>query len=212
MADETSESVRLDVGAEWDRRYAKPGFAYGTAPNGFLTFAAHHLPKGRVLSLGEGEGRNAVYMAELGCDVTAVDASTVGLGKARRLASERGVSITTVVSDLSTYRIEPEQWDGVVSIFCHLPPDLRRRVHRDVVTGLRPGGVLLVEMYTVNQLALGTGGPPVADLLVRLSDLLQEFNLLSVILAREIEREVLEGRCHSGRSAVAQLIAQKIAS
>jgi 2-polyprenyl-3-methyl-5-hydroxy-6-metoxy-1,4-benzoquinol methylase len=212
MVDDTRSSLSIDVGTEWDRRYAKPGFAYGTAPNAFLVSAAPYLPQGRILSLGEGEGRNAVFLAELGYDVTAIDASSVGLEKARRLASERGVSITTVVSDLSTFWIEHEQWDGIVSIFCHLPPALRRRVHRDVVTGLRPSGILILETYTVNQLAFGTGGPPVADLLVRLTDLMQEFEALSPILAHEIERNVLEGRCHSGLSAVAQLIARKPSS
>lgn len=199
----------MAVSAEWDRRYAKPGFAYGTAPNTFLVSAAHHLPKGRILSLGEGEGRNAVFLAEAGFDVTAVDASAVGLQKAHRLASERGVSIATVVSDLSTFPIEPESWDGVVSIFCHLPPALRAQVHRKVVAGLRPGGVVVVEMYSVAQLQFGTGGPPVAELLVQLADLMDDFVMLSPLLAHEIERDVLEGRCHLGRSAVVQLIACK---
>ncbi len=209
VTDDPGGNLQTDPSAEWDRRYAKPGFAYGITPNAFLVSAAHHLPKGRILSLGEGEGRNAIFLAELGYDVTAVDASAVGLEKARHLASERGVSLTTVVSDLSVYHIEPKHWDGIVSIFCHLPPGTRRHVHRDVVAGLRPGGTLILEMYTVEQLALGTGGPPVRELLVKLADLVQEFGGLSPLLAHETQRDVLEGRCHFGRSAVAQLIARK---
>src|SRR3954468_7368813 len=105
----------------WDERYSQPGFAYGTEPNEFLAAAAGRIPTGPVLSLGEGEGRNAAFLAGLGHRVRAVNQSEVGLAKARRLAADGGRTIETVCADLAEFPIEPGVWAGVVSIFCHLP-------------------------------------------------------------------------------------------
>lgn len=190
----------------WDQRYGKPGFAYGTEPNTFLTSVADRIPQGRVLSLGEGEGRNAVYLAACGHEVVAVDGSPVGLGKAERLAEERGVTIATVVCDLNDYHIEPDAWDGIISIFCHLPPDLRARLHAEVVAGLKPGGVFILEAYTPTQLRFGTGGPPTEELLASLGQLRRELAGLGLVHAEELEREVYEGRGHTGRGAVVQIV------
>ena len=150
----------------WDERYRGEEYVYGTSPNDFLRSQITHLPRGQILCLAEGEGRNAVFLAERGYDVTAVDQSPVGLAKARQLAEQRGVSIETVVADLGAFEVAPEVWDGIVSIFAHVPPPARRHVHRQVVTGLRPGGVLLLEAYRPEQLEYHTGGPPVAKLRV----------------------------------------------
>ena len=113
----------------WDERFSEPGFAYGTEPNDFLASVADRIPMGRVLSLAEGEGRNAVFLAGLGYEVTAVDSSRVGLAKAEGLAAERGVTIATVNADLADFEIEPGVWQGIISIFCHLPPVVRAAVH-----------------------------------------------------------------------------------
>ncbi len=198
-----------DIAREWDARYAKDGYTYGTAPNTFLTSVVHLLPPGRVLSLGEGEGRNATFLAARGWTVHCVDASTVGLEKARRLAAERQVTVTTEVADLRSYAMGRDAWDAIVSIFCHLPSDVRRLLHRHIVDGLRPSGVLVLEAYTPRQLAYRTGGPPVADLLVSLDELRCDLDGLDLVIAREIERDVLEGRLHVGRSAVVQLVGRK---
>lgn len=193
----------------WDQRYSEPDYAFGTEPNDFLRSVADQLDAGRVLSLGEGEGRNAVWLAQRGLQVTAVDSSAVGLDKARRLAQERGVEIETRHVDLSDFPIEPEAWDGIVSIFCHLPPALRRRVHRQVVQGLRTGGTLVLEAYTPEQLAFGTGGPPVAELMMDLPSLRAELAGLEFRHAQGLQREVREGRYHTGLAAVVQLVAVK---
>jgi len=203
------DTNRSDVAAEWDQRYAKPGYTYGTVPNDFLASIAPRIPPGKVLSLGEGEGRNAVYLAGLGYRVTAIDASSVGAEKTLRLAAERSVSVEALVADLTSYQIEPEAWNGIISIFCHMPAPLRERVHRAVAAGLLPGGVFVLEAYTPRQLEYGTGGPPVRELLVTLSQLRTELRGLDLEVAREVERDVQEGRCHQGRSAVVQVLAVK---
>ncbi len=193
----------------WDARYASPDFVYGTEPNDFLASVASHIPKGRVLSIADGEGRNGVYLATLGHDVTSIDASPVGLAKAQRLAGARGVHITTTVADLAEYPIAPGAWEGIVSIFCHLPAPLRQAVHTQVVRGLAPGGVYVMESYSVDQLRHGTGGPSSADLLLTLKLARAELPGLEFLHAAELERDVQEGACHSGRSAVVQVLARK---
>jgi len=193
----------------WDHRYAAPGYAYGKEPNDFLRQVSDRIPRGRVLCLAEGEGRNAVYLAGLGCSVLAVDASAVGLEKARRLAEERQVSIETQVVDLAEFVIAPESFDAIVAIFCHLPPPLRAQVHRQVVQGLRPGGVLVLEGYAQGQLGRGTGGPQSAELLFDLVTIQQELSGLQWELAVEKEREVLEGSFHTGLGQMIQLLGIK---
>jgi SAM-dependent methyltransferase len=193
----------------WDARYSGGTYVYGTAPNGFLAEVGDRIPRGRVLSLGEGEGRNAVYLASQGYDVTAVDASPVGLEKARRLASEHGVRMTTVVADLADFPFEPGRWDGIVSIFCHLPSALRARVYQRAVAGLRPGGAFILEAYTPRQLAFKTGGPSQPDMLVTLDALRSELAGLRLERAVELEREVVEGSGHHGRGAVVQVLGFK---
>jgi len=193
----------------WDSRYSEPGFTYGTEPNEFLVSATAHIPKGRVLCLAEGEGRNAVYLAGLGYDVTGVDSSSVGMKKAEELAKSRNVSITTVVADLAEFVIEPDHWDGIVSIFCHIPPELRARVHRDTVAGLRPGGAFILEAYTPRQLELRTGGPQTVELMMTLDMLREELRGLELVEAREIERVVNEGHFHRGPGAVVQVVGIK---
>jgi SAM-dependent methyltransferase len=193
----------------WDERYRGPDYAYGTEPNDFLVATADQLPAGRVLCLGEGEGRNAVWLAGRGLEVTAVDASGVGLEKARRLAAERGVAVDTVHADLATFTLEPGAWDAVVSIFCHLPPALRADVHRRAVAGLRPGGVLLLEAYTPRQLDLGTGGPPVAELMMDADTLRAELAGLDFLHLEELERDIREGAFHAGVGAVVQVLGRK---
>ena len=193
----------------WDKRYSAEEYMYGKQPNDFLRSVIDQIPKGRVLCLAEGEGRNSVFLAEQGCDVLAVDSSSVGLTKAKKLASERGVEITIEHADLADFDITAEYWDAIVSIFCHVPPAIRAELHKKVVAGLKPGGVLVLEAYTPKQLAFGTGGPPVADLTMSLASLESELNGLEFIHARECERDVIEGLLHTGRGAVVQLLAIK---
>lgn len=193
----------------WDERYSADEYIYGTEPNEFLAGVASQIPGNKVLCLAEGEGRNAVYLAGLGYDVTAVDASSVGLKKAQRLARERGVKISTIVSDLGEFEIEPDGWDGIVSIFCHVPPAIREPLHRKVVAGLRSGGMLVLEAYRPKQIEYGTGGPPVPELTMTLEGLRQELSGLEFKHAEELDRDVTEGLFHTGIGAVVQVVAIK---
>lgn len=160
--------------------------------------------------LGDGEGRNGVFLATQGYSVMSVDWASVGLEKAKALAQEKQVFIKTAVCDLEHFRIEVNSWDGIVSIFCHLPKAVRRKVHREVVEGLKEGGVFLLEAYSPKQIEFGTGGPKQRELLMELNEVLEEIKGLSVELAKETEREVKEGKYHTGRASVIQIIAKKL--
>ncbi|MDA8098817.1 MAG: class I SAM-dependent methyltransferase [Nitrospiraceae bacterium] len=196
----------------WDQRYDTEEYVYGIEPNRFLASMADKIPKGRVLCLAEGEGRNAVFLAKQGCRVLAVDSSPVGLKKAEKLAASQGVSIETQVVDLAHFEIEPGAWDGIVSIFAHVPSAIRKALHRKVVAGLRSGGVLVLEAYTPKQLEYKTGGPPNADMMMTLAGLREELAGLEFLHAKELDRDVIEGRLHTGKGAVVQVVAKKTAS
>ena len=191
----------------WNERYREAGFAYGTEPNDFLVASAPLLPPAsNILCLGEGEGRNSVYLAAQGHRVTAVDAAAVGLAKVRRLARERQVAVETIEADLTNFQIDGLSHQAIISIFCHLPPDTRRQLHRRVCSGLAPGGVFVLEGYSKRQFERTTGGPRAIDLLLDLEEVKQELGGLKITHAVEIEREIHEGRYHNGLGCVVQII------
>jgi SAM-dependent methyltransferase len=193
----------------WDERYSAEEYAYGKTPNEFLEANYSVIPKGNVLCLAEGEGRNAVFLAKQGYSVTAVDASQVGLQKAQKLAEEQGVSIEYIHADLAVFDIGENRWEGIVSIFCPLPSALRKALHKKVVAGRKPHGVYLVEAYTPEQLKHGTGGGNSADSMTTKQSLLLELDGLTFKHLIELERDVIEGVYHTGLGAVVQAIASK---
>ena len=194
----------------WNPRFAGEQYAYGSAPNDFLKAQAGRLAAGsRVLSLGEGEGRNAIHLASLGHDVTAVDAAHTGLIKLLQRAARESLTVTATLADLADYAIPPAHWHAIVSIFCHLPPALRRTVLRDCVSGLAPGGLFILEGYTPRQLGFGTGGPKDVALLLEPDDIRAELDGLELLHFAEVQREVVEGSLHTGMAAVLQVVARK---
>lgn len=192
----------------WDERYATQEYVYGTEPNRFLVEQASLL-QSPVLSLAEGEGRNAVYLARQGLDVLGVDSSQVGLAKAHRLAAEHGVTLRSEVVDLAVYTPPPNTFGSVVSIFAHVPSAVRKRLYPRVVKALLPNGIIVLEAYAKAQIGRGTGGPKDPDLLLTADELAEDFTGLEVLLCREIEREVVEGSLHTGMASVVQLVARK---
>lgn len=195
----------------WDERYSAEEYAYGKAPNQFLERNYHAIPQGKVLSLAEGEGRNAVFLARQGYAVTAVDASKVGLDKARKLAEENGVTLELIHADVANFDLGHKRWDGIITIFCPFPSALRKTLHKKVVAALKPDGVFLVEAYTPDQLKHGTGGGNSADSMTTRASLEQELAGLTFRHLAELERDVVEGIYHTGLGAVVQAIAVKAA-
>lgn len=193
----------------WETRYGgSDDFIYGVNPNDFLAEAAQDLPIGDVLCLADGEGRNGVYLASLGHTVTSVDLTDAGMTKAAQLANERGVALTTIVADLDGFDLGEQRWDTIVSIFAHTAPPIRAKVHGAISRALRPGGRLILEAYTPDQIGRGTGGPPVPELTMDLDRLRVELTDMTIETGQELVRSVIEGPGHSGDGAVVQVVAR----
>ncbi|CAD5299045.1 MULTISPECIES: bifunctional 2-polyprenyl-6-hydroxyphenol methylase/3-demethylubiquinol 3-O-methyltransferase UbiG [unclassified Imperialibacter] len=194
----------------WNERYAKTEFAYGKEPNDFLKQQIAKKDSGKVLCIAEGQGRNAVFLAGLGYEVTATDLSSVGLERTKELAKEKGVAVATLQVDLGEYQIGSEAWDGIVCVFGHFPPSVRTHVLSQLHGGLKPGGFLLMEVYSADQLGYGTGGPKEISMLYTLSELETilgpswDFKVL-----QQTEREINEGEYHNGKSSVIQVFGRK---
>jgi len=194
----------------WDTRYGEEGFAYGTTPNTFLSSFAELFKTGqKVLVIGDGEGRNGVWLAEQGCTVVSVDSSKVGLEKAQNLASEKGVKIETICADLNDWDWPESEFDFVVIIYVHFPPDVRALLHNKVVLALKSGGQLIMESFTPEQLNYSSGGPPVLDMLYTCEMMKDDFKLLEIQQLEECITELNEGKYHCGEGAVVRLIGKK---
>lgn len=197
------------MGNMWDERYSQKEYFYGKTPNDFLRIASGLIPKGSdVLCLAEGEGRNAVFLAGQGFNVTAVDFSVVGKEKAMALAFLQNVKIDYLIADLNEFTF-PKKIMAVISIWCHLPKELRQTVHAQIEKKLLPGGVFILESYNPKQLEFKTGGPPTIDLLYTEDQIKSDFNSLDWILVQNTERTITEGAGHLGRSSTLQMVGIK---
>ncbi len=194
----------------WDQRFAEAEFAYGTDAHVSVREQVGGPGRGRILCLAEGQGRNAVYLASLGYEVTVLDYSAVGLGRAAELAAARGVSIHLLEADLRTYSFDSEAWDGIVSIFGHLPAPLRAKVHGQLRGALKPGGWLQLVGYHPKQLEYRTGGPQEPSMLYTVDGLKNELGpRWNYKVAEVVERVLDEGPYHQGMSAFVHVFAHK---
>ena len=196
--------------AYWNERYQCGDYVYGCAPNDFLRAHATLFVKGaKVLSLAEGEGRNAVFLATQGCKVQGVDFSAQGQEKAQQLAKNHGVKIGYDLADLTVYDMGDAAWDGIISVFCHLPERKRANLYESVIRALKPGGIFLLESYNKRQPDFCTGGPNDASYLLSCDELKAPFSGFEVLMLQDVERNVQEGHFHNGQSSVTQFIARK---
>ena len=184
----------------WDKRFGRKEFALGKEPNPFLKKHICLLPKGKALDMATGEGRNAVFLAQNGFEVDAVDISGKGLKKVKKLAREKGVKINTFLVDLDQYQIEKERYDLIANFYF-----LRRRLIPRIKKGLKKGGKVIFETYLLEHRKLGTGGPKQAKYFLKPNELLRLFKEFRILFYRE-------GIFWEGgrKKAVASLIAQKI--
>jgi cyclopropane fatty-acyl-phospholipid synthase-like methyltransferase len=194
----------------WNSRFSEPGYAYGTEPNAFLVSQKHYLLPGlKALAVGDGEGRNGVWLAQQGLDVLSVDGSEVGLRKAQELAKSRCVSIRTEIADLTTWKWPENEFDVVVAIFIHFPPETRERMHEKMLRALKPGGVLIMEAFTPEQLEYKTGGPPAREMLYTAEMLRDEFSSGEILLLQQLLTDLHEGSYHRGTASVVRLVVKR---
>jgi 2-polyprenyl-3-methyl-5-hydroxy-6-metoxy-1,4-benzoquinol methylase len=193
----------------WNERYAETAYAYGQEANDFLK--AQQIGSDlKVLCLAEGEGRNGVYLAGLGNDVTCIDYSEEGLKKTSQLAAQNGVEVSCICADLGEINLVENSWDVIVAIFAHFPTPVKSHIWPQIFTALKPGGKLIMEVYDQEQLRFGTGGPQHPELLYSKEEL-QELlvGAYQIFQIEKVYREVQEGTYHNGASATIQVLATK---
>ncbi len=197
----------------WSTRYRNAGedYVFGTVPNRFLAAQSALLSAGsNALSVADGEGRNAVWLAEQGLHVTATEISPVALEKARKLAAGRHVEVNFVLADAVSWDYPKAAFDFVVAIFIQFAdPVQRERIFAGMARALRPGGHLILQGYTPRQLEYRTGGPSAVDNLYTADMLRTAFAGLEILHLQEYEDVLDEGAGHKGQSALVGLVARK---
>jgi cyclopropane fatty-acyl-phospholipid synthase-like methyltransferase len=206
MADDKWANPRL----MWDERFSQVEPVYGEEPNAYLRAKASRLkPGAKVLVPGDGYGRNGLWLAKQGFQVHTVDLSPVGVERAQRDARSAGLSMSIELADLSVWNWPVATFDGVASIFLHLPSAIRARVHAGMLGALVPGGILILEAFTPAQLRHSSGGPKQMELLYSAEILRQDFAAAEIVELEEIEVPLEEGRMHSGPAAVVHAVFRK---
>lgn len=195
----------------WNQRYSGEDFFFGTEPNAFLASQAPRFISGqRVLAVADGEGRNSVWLARQGLEVTAVDFSPVAVEKARKLAQQCGVSVRHEVGDLLTWIWPENRFDAIVAIFIQfIGPEQRHMLQDAMMRALKPGGLLILQGYRPKQLEYGTGGPSSVENLYTAEILREEFSVMEILHLAEHDDEICEGEGHCGMSALVDLVARK---
>ena len=187
----------------WNLKYEGTTYIYGKEPTAFLNEKLSLLKKGKALVLAMGEGRNAVYLAENGFDVTGVDISAVGIEKCERLAEERGVVVNSVVANLTDYDMGREQYDLITNFYF-----FDKSILPGVIDSLKPGGIFIFETYSRDHPKHSKFGPKNPDYLVKPNELLEIFKSLRILYYEDMVTELNEGM-HKGKAALIRLIARK---
>lgn len=194
----------------WDTRYQVSEYIYGTAPNEYL---AEKLPEAgedsKILLPFEGEGRNALFTAKNGWDTYAFDGSVKGKEKALKLCKEYGVEINYEISMLEEFDFRKEFFDIAALIFAHADPNGKKLLIEGTLSSIKPGGYIIMEVFSKNQLGRTSGGPQHPDLLYTVSELhgyLSEFKVIELEMREKMMRE---GSHHEGISSVINVFARK---
>lgn len=195
----------------WNTRFAAADYVFGTAPNGFLASQAHRLKPGMTaLAIADGEGRNGVWLAEQGLQVTGFDFSPQGLAKAERLAAERKVKIAYQLADINDWDWDAQQYDVIAAIFFQFAtPPQRARIFNGLMRALKPGGLLILQGYRPEQIAYGTGGPKAPEQLYTEPMLREAFAALEILHLASHDEEINEGAGHKGMSALIDMVARR---
>ncbi|MDA6069904.1 class I SAM-dependent methyltransferase [Flavobacterium sp. AC] len=198
----------------WDDRYSSEEFAYGTEPNNYLKEQLGKLKPGSILFPAEGEGRNAVFAAQLGWKVAAFDISAEGKNKAIKLAEANKVEIDFQVGVLETLNYQPNQFDAIALIYAHFPAEIKSSIHKTLDQYLGKGGVVIFEAFSkkhLEYLAINdkVGGPKDIESLFSIEEIKADFPNYEIIVLEEKEIELNEGLFHNGKGSVIRFVALK---
>ncbi|MFD2943510.1 class I SAM-dependent methyltransferase [Flavobacterium notoginsengisoli] len=198
----------------WDDRYSNEAFAYGTAPNNYLKEQIEKLNPGSILFPAEGEGRNAIFTAKLGWNVSAFDISEEGKNKALKLAEANNVSIDYQVGELETMDFHPAQFDAIALIYAHFPAEIKSEIHKQLDQLLRKDGIIIFEAFSkrhLEYLAINekVGGPKDIESLFSIEEIKADFPNYEIIQLEEKEIELKEGLFHNGTGSVIRFVGRK---
>lgn len=193
----------------WDKRYSEENFAYGTEPNAYFKQNINELKPGKLLLPGEGQGRNAVYAAKLGWDVTAIDLSETAKQRALKLAEENQVELEYYVTPLEKFDFSENEYDSSALVFTHFPPETRNIIHIQIIKSLKPGGILIIEAFSKKQIGNTSGGPKQLPMLYTLDELLNDFKETVILESYETQTELDEGTYHRGKADVIRMVVKK---
>ena len=207
--------LKPDSAEFWDKRYSEPAFVYGTEPNQFITeLSAHYKPGMKALAVGDGEGRNGVWLAKQGIEVLSVDMSSKGLQKAQKLAKQNNVKIKTKCVDLTKWNWPKNQYDIVILIYVHFNANIRSEIHRKILDALKAGGLVICEAFNLDQIKFqkkyNSGGPKTTEMLYSTEILKQDFCGTKILILNEMDIELTEGEFHKGTAAIVRGIFQKL--
>lgn len=193
----------------WNERFATAEYVYGTEPNQFFKNQLENLQPAKILFPAEGEGRNAVYAALQGWNVTAFDSSTVAKKKAKDLAREKGVEIDYRIADYENVSFPGENFDCLVLIYAHMHPQKRKEYHQKLASSLKPGGTLILEGFSKKQIKNNTGGPRNVEMLFSEEELRSDFRFFSELSVSQTGITLDEGPFHQGKAAVIRVVGKK---
>ncbi len=199
----------------WDERYSSSDYAYGTDPNKFLEDTINkYALTGRILFPAEGEGRNAVFAAKKGMEVTAFDISTEGKRKALNLAEKENVKIKYEVGNFFDLDLVYEKYDIVALIFAHFPPPVLSKYHQKIADLVEEGGMIILEGFSKGHLPLRNtnpkvGGPNKMEMLFSIESIKNDFPGFEIIKLEELQVELKEGKYHNGIGKVIRFIGKK---
>jgi cyclopropane fatty-acyl-phospholipid synthase-like methyltransferase len=195
----------------WNARFARDEYLFGEEPNVFLRTHANWLPPGAsVLCVADGEGRNSVWLAELGLKVSAFDFAPNAVAKAKRLAQRRNANVAHELGDAYTWPWTAQRYDALVAVFIQfLPPESRDGVFAGMMSAVEPGGLFLLEGYRPEQVDYGTGGPPRREHMYTRQWLETTFTGWEILVLKGYDAEIREGKAHNGMSALIDLVARK---
>lgn len=174
----------------WNERYAEKGTLWGAQPNQFVADRTKDMSPRRILDLGSGQGRNAIWLARQGHRVTAVDISDTATTQASALAAEAEVEVDFVAADLETWVPPAATYDLVVLSYIQAPPEMRRRLHAKAAESLARGGQVLVVAHHAANLEHGIGGPPMAEVLFDEAGLAEDFPGFDIVENNRVLRRV----------------------
>ncbi|MDD2411739.1 MAG: class I SAM-dependent methyltransferase [Bacteroidales bacterium] len=193
----------------WDEKYRNSEYIYGTHPNAFFREELLRIPPGILLLPAEGEGRNALFALENNWKVEAIDSSVEAQKKALKLCHKYTSRLNYQVHNLEEFNYPHEKHDAIALIYAHFDSDVRTKIHSRIISSLKPGGTLILEAFSKEQITFSSGGPKSIEKLYSLDEILKDFESLHVLHANTIKTDLKEGKHHNGEASVVRFVGKK---